>query len=77
MTMLAFLDREDPGWSRAWACLTAEFGDPACEHEGEVWQYMGTAIEGETGRHEFRHRNLKGARRNVGYPTAPGDFLPR
>jgi hypothetical protein len=44
---------------RAWKVLIAKFGDAACENNGEVWQYMGTA----NGAHEFRHRSYKGERR--------------
>ena len=76
------LSPEDaPGWERAWDLLAGSYGDWACEDPvtGEVWQYMGTVIEGEGGRHEFRHRSLgpKGERIYFKCAVRPGDFLPR
>lgn len=78
---LEFLTREDPGWDRAWQAIADEFGSYDCRNAeySESWQYMGTVIEGEGGRHQFRHRALPptNARRSVEYPVKPGDFLPR
>lgn len=78
---LVSLSPDDPGWTRAWRAVGERYGDPACEDRasGEVWQYMGSVIEGEGGRHEFRHRALPatGARAYWSCPITPGDFLPR
>ena len=51
------------GWDRAWSEVAKKFGDTACEHDGEAWQYMGTyedrwAHGPDDVTHEFRHRAL-------------------
>ena len=80
MSAWTCLDPSDPGWDRVWAAIAARYGDSACldRESNEVWQYMGTVIDGESGRHEFRHRNLPSHGRTYWTcPTKPGDFLPR
>lgn len=46
------------GWDRAWGEVAKKFGDTACEHDGEAWQYMGTYGPDGDVTHEFRHRAL-------------------
>lgn len=69
----------DPGWERAWAALEARYGECLDPEGCEFWQYMGSVIEGEGGRHEFRHRWLPatGERTYWTCSIQPGDFLPR
>lgn len=57
---LVFVDRDTPAWARVWALLQADTGGDIaqpCGCCGEVWQYMGTVIEGTRTTHEFRHRH--------------------
>lgn len=69
MADLKFLSSRMKGWERVWNLIKDKYGDIACYQEGEAWQYMGTS-----GRHEFRHRNLKGNRLYDSFPIQPGDF---
>jgi hypothetical protein len=43
-------------WQVMWFQLHQLEGDRCCEHEGEVWQYMGSKVEGGNLVHTFRHR---------------------
>lgn len=43
-------------WEVIWTELASVEGSCVCENEGEVWQYMGSKIEGERLTHTFRHR---------------------
>ena len=47
-----YLDQDDAELRRAWHT----FPDPAMEHYGEEWQYMGTSRRDGTWQHCFRHR---------------------
>ncbi len=65
---LTFLVMPNPELQRAWDAVRDTFGDYACESsDGETWQYMGTF----SGKHEFRHRNYKGARKLFHVEQAP------
>lgn len=54
------LRRWHRGWERAWNVVKAAYGDTACRHDGEAWQYMGSYMLGDENNavHEFRHRAL-------------------
>lgn len=77
-----WLTEDHRGWARVWSVIAARYGSIACEHQGEVWEYMGTwtgarrmggDAPGTT--HQFRHRNLRGLGRvYVDLPTDPSDF---
>jgi hypothetical protein len=77
-----FLKQTDPGWSRVWSLLQAKYGSVECldEETGESWQYMGSSIPSTNpadefmGEHQFRHRNLRGARVYDYFPVQEGDF---
>jgi hypothetical protein len=43
-------------WEVIWSELASLEGDCVGENQGEVWQYMGSKIEGERLTHTFRHR---------------------
>lgn len=54
---LDFAVEGSPEWDRAWDALQAEDGDRVRESQGEVWQYMGTAIYADgVQEYQFRHR---------------------
>jgi hypothetical protein len=65
-------------WDAAWRALLSVTGDAdqAAEHpaSGEVWQYMGTVLVGDSAVHQFRHRHhpRTGTRYNVEVPATHG-----
>lgn len=72
-----FMSRASRGWSRVWGIIAERYGDFACLHEGEVWQYMGSVSEdGSTWTHEFRHRAQPpaGERKYEKIPAEHDDF---
>lgn len=56
----AMMQRRSEEWERAWELLATAYGSRTCRHPdtGETWQYMGSAREGGTWFHHFRHRTL-------------------
>ncbi|AFY74749.1 hypothetical protein Syn7502_02811 [Synechococcus sp. PCC 7502] len=43
-------------WEIIWSRLVDLEGESECLNNGEVWQYMGSKIEGSDYVHTFRHR---------------------
>jgi len=63
------------GWKRAWEVVAKEHGSTECQCDccGEIWQYMGSTVEG----HGFRHRDLNGkGRASVLVPLDRDDYMP-
>jgi len=76
---LIFLSKVDPELERAWGLLPG--GDPVSENHGEVWQYMGTELNGKGGPgwyHCFRHRNYRNEGRVYRFFPVPENWtLPK
>lgn len=65
------LTRRMRGWNRAWGIISRTYGDAACEHDGHVWQYLGT----DGGVHIFGHPMFGGRGRLVVHvPVLPEDY---
>lgn len=49
-----------PEYNHMWGTIERHFGDLACLHNGEVWQYMGSFLHAQPvgWLHDFRHRHL-------------------
>lgn len=83
--ILTFLKVGSPTWNLVWERIRDRYGDQACrcEQTGEVWQYMGSTVNGDDVEHQFRHRSYRGERAHynvqcrLGSSSAPvQDFEP-
>jgi hypothetical protein len=54
---LICIDPSEDQWEIMWAELIKLEGSATSENNGEVWQYMGSKIEGQEITHTFRHRS--------------------
>jgi len=54
---IVWIDAQQPDWEIMWQELIKLEGSADCENNGEVWQYMGSKIEGQEITHTFRHRS--------------------
>jgi len=72
-----FLDKDNPELARAWRLLPD--GNPVAENSGEVWQYMGTELNGNGGQgwyHCFRHRCYRDEGRVYRFFPVSGSWMP-